>query len=69
MPSGGGVLARFHKPGVGVLNSFLPVGWGIRPSKNLPRGGLELTDTLLQLNRRVNLIWVPNSYICIRFFA
>ena len=34
---GGGVLARFYRPG----------GWGIRPSKNCPGGwsGLELTDT------------------------
>ena len=39
---------------MGVLNSFCPGGWGIRPSKKLPRGfargggwsGLELTDTL-----------------------
>ena len=38
---------------MGVLNSFLPEGWGIRPSKKLAgRGGgggrwlgLELTDT------------------------
>ena len=33
---------------MGVLNAFLPGGWGIRPSKNCPGGwsGLELTDTL-----------------------
>ena len=38
---------------MGVLNSFLPGRWGIRPSKKLPGGlprgelsGLELTDTL-----------------------
>ena len=40
---------------MGVLNSFLPRGWGIRPSKNCPGvllgeggwSGLELTDTLI----------------------
>ena len=31
-----GVLARFYRPGVGVLNSFLSGGWGICPSKKLP---------------------------------
>ena len=34
-----GFLARFHRPGVGGLNSFLPGGWGICPSKELPVGG------------------------------
>ena len=51
---GGGVLARFYRPGGwGFSTPFLPWGWGIRPSKKLPgrfaRGGwpgLELTDTL-----------------------
>ena len=38
MPPGGGVLARLLGPGVGVLNSFLPGGGDIRPSKKLPRG-------------------------------
>ena len=37
---GGGVLARFDRPGGGVLNSFLPGGWGIRPSNELPGGGM-----------------------------
>ena len=34
---------------MGVLNSFLPIGWGIRPSKKLPGGmvRLGLTDILL----------------------
>ena len=39
---------------MGVLNSFLPRGWGIRPSKKSPGAfawggwsGLELTDTLM----------------------
>ena len=35
---------------MGVLNSFLPGWWGIRPLKKLPGeggwSGLELTDTL-----------------------
>ena len=49
---GGGVLDRFYRPGVGVLNSFCP-GVGNSPIKKncpgvLPGGGgwsgLELTD-------------------------
>ena len=52
---GDGVLARFYRPG--VLSFLFFLGWGIRPSKKLPRGfargggggggwsGLELTDT------------------------
>ena len=34
----GGDLARFYRPGVGVLNSFFAWGWGIRPSKKLLLG-------------------------------
>ena len=30
----GGDLARFYRSGGGGLNTFLPGGWGIRPSKN-----------------------------------
>ena len=36
---GGGVLARFYRPGDGSFKLFLPGGWGIRPSKQLPGGG------------------------------
>ena len=45
---GGGVLARFYRPGVGALNSFLPGGGLFAHQKNCPGGwsGLELTDTL-----------------------
>ena len=50
---GGGVLARFYKPRVGGLNSFLPGGVGNSPIKKIAPGfcpggwsGLELTDTL-----------------------
>ena len=54
---GGGVLARFYRPGEsGFELSFCP-GGGICPSKKLPRGfagggwsGLELTDTLIFWN-------------------
>ena len=47
MPIGGGVLARFYRPGGGGFEHFLSGGWGIRLSKKLPGGwsGLELTDT------------------------
>ena len=38
MSPGGGVLARIYRPGGGVLNSFLPGGEGIRPSKKIARG-------------------------------
>ena len=48
---GGGVSARFNRPGRGVLNSFLP-GGGKSPTKRIaqeicPGGwsGLELIDT------------------------
>ena len=57
MPLGGGVLARFIGPGVGVLNSFWPGGGKFAHQKNcpgvLPGGewsGLELTNTLLNKN-------------------
>ena len=46
---GGGVLARFFSPGVGISHYLCARGWGIRPFKKFPgRGwsGLELTDTL-----------------------
>ena len=52
---GGGVLARFFCPrGRNFALFFVPVGWRIRPFKNIPRGVaqrgfwsvLELTDTL-----------------------
>ena len=33
---GVGFQLVFIGPGVGVLNSFLPGGWGIRPSKKFP---------------------------------
>ena len=36
---GGGVLARFYRPGVGVLNSFLPGGGEFAHQKNCPGGG------------------------------
>ena len=35
---GGGVLARFYRPGGWGLNSFFTRGVGIRPSKKLPGG-------------------------------
>ena len=47
----GGDLAPFIGLGVGALNTFLPSGWGIRPSKKCPGffpggwSGLKLTDT------------------------
>ena len=33
---GGGVLARFYRPGGGVLNSFLPGGGEFAHQKNCP---------------------------------
>ena len=45
----GGVLARFYRPGGGILNSFLPGGGESSHQKNCPGkgwSGLELTDTL-----------------------
>ena len=65
---GGGVLARFHRPGGWSFELlFLPGGWGIRPSKKLPGGfaqwegwsGLELTDTLPTGNFR----WMADKKI------
>ena len=38
MPPGVGFWLVFIGLGVGVLKSFLPGGWGIRPSKRLPEG-------------------------------
>ena len=34
----GGVLARFYRPGDRGFELFFARGWGIRPSKKLPRG-------------------------------
>ena len=52
MPPGGGVLARFYRPGDGGFELFFAQGVGNSPIKKLPRGfargglsGLELTDT------------------------
>ena len=51
MPPGVGFLARFYRPGGGLLNSFCP-GVGNSPVKKIAWGfapggwsGLELTDT------------------------
>ena len=35
---GGGVLARFYRPGGWGLELFFARGLGIRPSKKLPQG-------------------------------
>ena len=44
---------------MGVLNSFLPGGWAIRPSNKITREGgwtgLELTDTLIKVGYNCKL--------------
>ena len=44
---GGGVLARFYRPGEGVLNSFFARGCGMRPLKKLPGGDSQASNRLI----------------------
>ena len=54
---------------MGVLNSFLPRGWGIRPSKTYPGGwsGLELTDTSADTWQQERQTFRLGDNLCVDF--
>ena len=48
---------------MGVLNSFLPGGWGIRPSKELPGGFARAGDVYICKSRRTVTTSFPQWHL------